>query len=72
MTEESARNTANVLIAAAALGAAVIVLRNRKLRRIAWQMARQYATGPLAVGMAALVRDAWDKSERRPPVLDRA
>ena len=71
MTEESARNTANVLIAAAALGAAVIVLRNRKLRRIAWQMARQYATGPLAVGMAALVRDAWDQSERRPPALDR-
>ena len=58
-------------MAAAALGAAVIVLRNRKLRRIAWQMARQYATGPLAVGMAALVRDAWDNSERRPPALDR-
>jgi len=72
VTEDQARTTANVVMAAAALGAAVIVLRNRKLRRIAWQMARQYATGPLAVGMAALVRDAWDKSERRPPVLDRA
>jgi hypothetical protein len=71
VTEQQARTTANVVMAAAALGAAVIVLRNRKLRRIAWQKARQYATGPLAVGMAALVRDAWDNSERRPPALDR-
>jgi hypothetical protein len=71
VTEQQARTTANVVMAAAALGAAVIVLRNRNLRRIAWQMARQYATGPLAVGMAVLVRDAWDQSERRPPALDR-
>ena len=30
-------------MAAAALGAAVIVIRSPKLRRLAWQMARQYA-----------------------------
>ena len=36
-------------MAAAALGAAVLVLRSPKLRRLAWQLARQYATGPLAV-----------------------
>ena len=62
MTEQQARTTANVLMAAAALGAAVIVLRNPKLRRITWQMARQYATGPLALWMAAMVQDAWEDS----------
>ena len=62
MTEESARNTANVLIAAAALGAAVIVLRNPKLRRLAWQLARQYASGPLPAAVAMTVRDAWNES----------
>ena len=34
MTEDSARTTANVVMAAAALGAAVIVLRNPTLRRL--------------------------------------
>jgi len=62
MTEERARQAANVLMAAAALGAAVLVLRSPKLRRMAWHLARQYATGPLAVWSAATVRDAWDKS----------
>ena len=66
MTEESARKTANVLIAAAAFGAAVIVLRNPKLRRLAWQLARQYATGPLPATVAMTVRDAWNESGRSP------
>ena len=47
---------------AAALGAAVIILRSPKLRRIAWQLARQYATGPLAVWTAGTVRQAWEAS----------
>jgi len=54
--------TANVVMAAAAVGAAVIVLRSPKLRRLVWQLARQYATGPLAVAAAATVRQAWDES----------
>ena len=62
MTEQRARTVANVVIAAAALGAAVIVLRSPRLRRTAWQMARYYATGPLAVWGAALVREAWQQS----------
>jgi hypothetical protein len=64
MTEQQARNIANVVMAAAALGAAVIVMRNPKLRRLAWQLARQYATGPLAVWTAGTVRTAWDESGR--------
>ena len=62
MTEKQARTAANVVMAAAALGAAVFVLRSPKLRRMAWQMARHYARGPLAVWAAGSVRDAWDAS----------
>lgn len=62
MTDKQAQTTANVVMAAAALGAAVLVLRSPKLRRLAWQLARQYATGPLGVWTAATVRDAWDAS----------
>ena len=66
MTEDSARKTANVVIAAAALGAAVLVLRNPKLRRWCWQMARQYASGPLPAALAMTIRDAWNESGRGP------
>jgi hypothetical protein len=62
VTEKQARTTANVVMAAAALGAAVFVMRTPKLRRLAWQLARQYATGPLAVWAAGTVRNAWDES----------
>jgi len=54
--------TANLVIAAAAVGAAVYVMRNPKLRRMAWLLARQYATGPLAVWSVGTVRTAWDAS----------
>jgi hypothetical protein len=62
VTEQQARTTANVVMAAAALGAAVLVLRSPKLRRIAWMVARQYATGPLALWASEAVQDAWDQS----------
>jgi len=62
MTERQARTAANVVLGAAALGAAVLVLRSPKLRRIAWQLARQYAAGPVAVWTATTVREAWDQS----------
>jgi len=64
LTEQQARTTANLLMAAAALGAAVFVLRNPRLRRAAWQMARQYARGPLAAALTTTVRQAWDDSAR--------
>jgi hypothetical protein len=65
VTEAQARTTANIVMTAAALGAAVIILRSPRLRRIAWQLARQYATGPLAVWTAGTVREAWDESGRQ-------
>ena len=52
-------------MAAAALGAAVFVFRNPRLRRMAWQLARQYAGAPLAAMVATTVRDAWDASAPR-------
>ena len=62
MTEDRARQVANVVMAAAAVGAAVFVLRSPKWRRMAWQLARQYAAGPLAAWSATTVRDAWNVS----------
>jgi hypothetical protein len=62
MTRRQAETTANVVMIAAAGAAAYLVLRNPKLRRLAWQLARQYATGPLAVWSAELVREAWLES----------
>jgi hypothetical protein len=64
MTEDRARQVANVVMAAAALGAAVLVFRSPRLRRMAWQAARQYAAGPLAAWTAGTVREAWDASAR--------
>jgi hypothetical protein len=63
MTEDRARQVANVVMAVAAVGAAVFVLRSPKLRRLAWQAARQYAAGPLAAWTATTVHDAWQQSE---------
>ena len=65
MTEAHARTAADVVIAAAVIGAAVVILRSPKLRRMAWQLARQYAGGPLAAWTAVTVRDAWDESGKR-------
>jgi hypothetical protein len=68
MTEQQARTTANVIMAAAAIGAAVVVLRSPSLRRLAWQMARQYGAAPLTVFLATTVHDAWQASGRPPSV----
>ena len=65
MTEAHARQVANVVMAAAALGAAVLVLRSPRLRRIAWGMAKRYAVGPLPALAIATVQRAWEDSGRR-------
>jgi hypothetical protein len=61
VTEQQARTTANLIMAAAAVGAAVVVLRSPDLRRLAWKLA-QSSAAPLAAYAAATVRDAWDAS----------
>jgi len=64
MTRQHAETTANIVLVAAAVAAGYAILRNPKLRRVAWQLARQYATGPLAIWGAELVREAWQDSAR--------
>ena len=61
MTEQQARTTANIVMAAAAVGAAVIVLRSPTLRRIAWGLARASAPALAAYGVTT-VREAWSAS----------
>ncbi len=62
MTEPQARTTANVVLAAAAIGAAYYVLRTPPLRRKVWQMARSWAAGPLVAWTAMEIRRAWEMS----------
>jgi len=64
MTHKQAERVANVFLIAAAAGAAFVMLRNPRLRRLAWQLTRQYATGPLAIWGAEMVREAWQESGR--------
>lgn len=64
MTEDTARKTANVLMGAAALGIAVYVVRTPPLRRLAWRLLREWASGPAAAWTATTVRNAWDASAR--------
>jgi len=66
VTEQQARTAANVVMAAAAIGAAVIILRTPSLRRLAWRLVRDYAAGPLPAAVAMTVRDAWDASAQAP------
>ena len=64
MTEQQARTAANVVMAAAAAGTAYAVLRTPRLRRLAWQLARSWARGPLAIWAATELRRSWDLSRR--------
>jgi hypothetical protein len=60
MTEAQARQTANILIGAAAIGAACVIVRTPALRRLAWQLVRTAigTTGP--VWLMNEVRHAWN------------
>ena len=62
MTEAQARTTANIIMAAAAVGAAFYVMRTPPLRRAAWQLARRWAGAPLALWLVTEVWQAWEES----------
>ena len=61
MTEQHARATANAVMAAAAIGAAVIVLRSPSLRRMVGGLVKASAA-PLTMYAVSSVRGAWDAS----------
>jgi hypothetical protein len=64
MTEESARKVANVILGAAALGAAYVVVRNPPLRRLAWRLAMTALTGTVPAWIGKEVHEAWIESGR--------
>ena len=61
MTEQHARVTATAVMAAAAIGAAVIVLRSPSLRRMIGGLVKASAA-PLSVYAMRTVHDAWEAS----------
>jgi hypothetical protein len=65
MTEDNARTVANVIVAAAALGATYYVLKTPALRRLAWQLAVTGVTLTLPAWVSTEVRRAWAESGRR-------
>lgn len=69
MTEQQAQKAADVLMAVAAVGAAVYVLRNPALRQTAVRLARAALTGTLPAWLSGEVRRAWDASGERRAAL---
>jgi hypothetical protein len=67
MTEESARNVANVVLGAAALGAAIYVATTPPLRRMAWRLAVTALIGSALPWLRNELQHAWTESGRRRP-----
>lgn len=65
MREETARTIANVILATAAIGAAVVVLRTPPLRRLAFGLMRTAITTGLPLWLSREVKEAWRDSELR-------
>ncbi len=66
MTEDSARGLANVVLGAAALGAAVCIARTPALRRLAIGLAVSAITTSLPLWLRGEVQRAWIDSGGRP------
>jgi hypothetical protein len=65
MTEETTRKIANVILGAAAVGAAFYIARTPPLRKVAWRLAVAAVTGTIPAWLAREVRDAWAESGQR-------
>ncbi len=62
MREETARTVANVVIGAAALGAAVVILRVPTLRRLAFGLARTAIVTGIPAWLTQETRRAWSET----------
>jgi hypothetical protein len=71
MTEESARTIANIVIGAAAVGAAIYIAKTPPLRRIAGRVLAMAVTGTLPAWFRGELQRAWAESGQRHRV-DRA
>ena len=65
MTEHTARQVANVALGAAAVGAAVFVLKTPPLRRLVVGLAVTALTTSLPLWLRSEVQQAWSASARR-------
>lgn len=72
LNEDGTRTVANVMMGAAALGAAVIILRSPTLRRLAFGLARTALTVTIPAWLSREVQESWAETARtsgsRPPV----
>ena len=64
MKEETARNVANVVLAAAAVGAVVVVIRVPALRKMALGLAATALTTQIPAWLRQEVTHAWGQSSR--------
>jgi hypothetical protein len=64
MKEETARTVANIVLAAAAVGAAVVVLRVPALRKMAIGLAATALTTQVPAWLRQEVSQAWTNSGR--------
>jgi hypothetical protein len=64
LDEDTARTVANVVVGAAALGAAVLILRTPALRRLAFGLARTALTVSIPAWLSHEVQTAWSESGR--------
>ena len=67
LQEDSARTVANVIVGAAALGAAVVILRTPALRRLAFGLARTALTVTIPAWLSREVHEAWAASSSTSP-----
>jgi len=69
MTQSQAENVANIVIGAAAIGAAYYVMKTPSLRRLAWQLTVAAITGTIPAWMTREIRESWEASGAPPPDL---
>lgn len=65
MTEQTAQKIANVALGAVALGAAYVIARTPRLRRMALGLAMTSLTGAIPAWLAREAQHAWAQSGRR-------
>jgi hypothetical protein len=69
MTEQQAQKAADIVMALAAVGAAVYVLRTPSLRQMAFRLAGAALTGTIPAWLNGEVRRAWTASGEGRPAL---
>lgn len=68
MTEKTATQVANVVLGAAALGAAYVIFKTPRLRRFALGLAMTGLSSTLPVWLAREVQQAWGDSATHRPI----